>query len=132
MMKQGIRKIFMAGIAAVVLQAPAQSVWDGVYTDDQATRGAETFNKTCAGCHDLKGEFTGTAFMSMWKGQSAFDLYDKMRTEMPMDNPGSLSQKTYIDVVAFLFKSNDFPTGKTDLEATDDTLKQIKIEPKGK
>jgi mono/diheme cytochrome c family protein len=132
MIKQGLRKVFMAGIAALVLQAPAQSVWDGVYTDDQATRGAETFNKSCAGCHDLKGEFTGPAFMSMWKGQTAFDLYDKMRSEMPMDNPGSLTQKSYIDVVAFMFKSNAFPTGSNELDAKDDTLKQIKIEPKGK
>jgi hypothetical protein len=132
MIKQAIRKTFMAGIAAMVLQAPAQSVWDGVYTDDQATRGGDTFNKSCMGCHDLKGEFSGDAFMNMWKGQSAFDIYDKMRTEMPMDNPGSLSQKSYVDVLAFLFKTNSFPSGKADLEANDQTLKQIKIEPKGR
>lgn len=133
MMKQAIRKTLMAGIAAVVLQAPAAtSVWDGVYTDDQATRGAEVFNKTCAGCHDLNGEFAGTAFMSMWKGQTAFDLFDKMRNEMPMDNPGSLKPETYADVEAFIFKTNAFPSGKGDLQPKDDILKQIKIEPKGK
>ena|SRR5215472_3563751 len=132
MIKQAIRKTFMAGIAAMVLQASPQSVWDGVYTDEQATRGGEAFAKSCAGCHDLTGEFTGTAFMNMWKGQSAFDLFEKMRTEMPMDNPGSLTQQNYVDVVSFFFKSNSFPAGKAELAAKDDTLKLIKIEPKSR
>src|SRR5438874_364252 len=109
MMKNGIRKTFMLGIAAVVLQAPPQSVWDGVYTDEQAVRGGEVFNKTCVACHDLKAEFTGDAFMNTWKGQKAFDLFDRIRTEMPMDSPGSLTQQTYIDIVSFMFKSNEFP-----------------------
>jgi quinoprotein glucose dehydrogenase len=121
----------MAGIAAMVLQAPAQSVWDGVYTDDQAGRGGAAYNKSCSGCHDLSGEFTGTAFMNMWKGQSAFELYDKMRSEMPMDNPGSLTPQVYADIVSFMFKSNSFPSGKAELPAADDALKQIKIQPKG-
>ena len=121
----------MFGIAAIVLQAPA-SVWDGVYTDDQAARGGEVFNKSCASCHDLNGEFAGTAFMSMWKGQTALDLFDKMRNEMPMDNPGSLTPKVYADIEAFLFKTNAFPSGKAELEPKDDVLKQIKIEPKGR
>ena len=132
MITKGIRKTFMIGIAAMVLQAPPQSVWDGVYTDDQAARGEATFNKTCVACHDLKGEMTGDAFLNTWKGQKAFDLYDKIKSEMPMDNPGSLTPQTSIDIVSFLFKSNSFPSGKTELEAKDETLKQIKIEPKGR
>jgi mono/diheme cytochrome c family protein len=132
MITKGIRKTFMLGIAAMVLQAPPQSVWDGVYTDDQATRGEATFNKTCVACHDLKGEMMGDAFMNTWKGQKAFDLYDKIKNEMPMDNPGSLTPQTSVDIVSFLFKSNAFPSGKSELEAKDDTLKQIKIEPKSR
>src|SRR5258705_13425108 len=70
-----VRRILMFGMAAVVLQAPAKSVWDGVYTDDQATRGNTVFMNSCATCHDVMSEFSGAAFLPMRKGQTAFNVY---------------------------------------------------------
>ena len=121
----------MAGVAVAALQAPAaKSVWDGVYTNDQAERGNAAFMKNCASCHDLGSEFSGTAFTGKFNGQTAFDLFDTIRTKMPMDNPGGLTKENYIDIVSFMFKSNSYPAGDAELEAKDETLKQIKIEPK--
>jgi mono/diheme cytochrome c family protein len=113
-----------------MIQAPAKTVWEGVYTEDQAARGKTVFNDSCATCHDLTSEFSGPAFLDMWKGQTAFNVFDTIKTEMPKDNPGGLTKQNYIDIVAFMFKSNTFPSGKSDLEPDDDTLKQIRIEPK--
>jgi mono/diheme cytochrome c family protein len=107
------------------------TVWDGVYTEDQATRGKQAFEKDCASCHEM-AEFSGPAFMDKWAKHSAFDLYDAMRTKMPMDRPGALSKESYSDIVAYMFKANTFPAGKTDLPAEDEALKQISIEAKGR
>src|SRR5438309_7860424 len=76
MIRLPFRKFLMAGMAAVVLQAPAKSVWDGVYTNEQAARGNAAFMKNCSSCHDVNSEFSGSAFMGMFKGQTAFDVYD--------------------------------------------------------
>ena len=121
----------MAGIAVAALQAPApKSVWDGVYTNDQAERGNAAFMKSCASCHDLSAEFSGKAFTEKFNGHTAFELFDAIRTKMPMDNPGGLSKENYIDIVSFIFKSNSYPAGQAELDPKDETLKEIKIEPK--
>jgi len=121
----------MLGIFGIVLQAPSKSVWDGVYTDDQATRGEKALSDNCEGCH-MKSDFSGKDFLNTWNGQTAFALFDNIKTNMPMDSPGKLTKEAYADIVAFMFKSNSFPSGKDELPTDDGVLKQIKIEPKGR
>ena len=121
----------MLGAFAVALQAPSRTVWDGVYTDDQATRGEKAVTDNCESCH-MKSDFAGKDFLNVWNGQTAFALYDNIKTLMPMDQPGKLTKETYADIVAFMFKSNSFPSGKEELPSDDGVLKQIKIEPKGR
>ena len=52
----------------------AKSVWDGVYTDEQAKRGAAVYRQWCASCHGNEAEggemapgLTGGGFTSNWK-----------------------------------------------------------------
>jgi mono/diheme cytochrome c family protein len=105
------------------------TVWDGVYTQDQAARGKNTFDMSCAGCHEL-GNFTGPDFLNEWNGMTAGDLFDKVSSSMPMDNPGSLDKQVYVDVITYFFQLNEFPTGGAELKADPDALKAIKIAPK--
>lgn len=121
----------MLGMFGIVLQAPSKTVWDGVYTDDQATRGEKALTENCEACH-MKTDFSGKDFLGTWNGQTAFALFDNIKTNMPMDSPGKLSKETYADIVAFMFKSNQFPSGKDELPTDDEVLKQIKIAPKGR
>ena len=131
MMKLSFRRVVMLGVVGVVLQAPSKSVWDGVYTEEQAARGGEAVANNCESCH-AKSDFAGPDFMNIWSGQTAFALYDNIRALMPQDRPGALSKETYADIVSFMFKSNSFPAGKSELPTDDATLKQIRIEPKGR
>ena len=136
-------KIRIAIIGATVLtlglfaQDMTKSVWDGVYTEAQATRGQGLYNENCASCHGslLTGGETapplqGGEFMSNWNGLSAGELFERIRTSMPIDRPGKLSRETNTDILAYIFKANEFPTGSTELSTKTEFLKQIKVEPK--
>ena len=103
-----------------------QSVLDGVYTRKQATRGEQVFQQECSLCHG-SAQFTGSVFLRGWTGRSANDLFEFIRTTMPFDSPGRLSREQYADIVAHMFKLNDFPTGDNELETNSEVLKRIRI-----
>lgn len=127
------------GLAAYILALsptalPAQgnqggatrSARDGVYTAEQAERGAKLSADTCAACH-MEDFFTETLLMS-WSGAPANMLFDLIRTTMPQDRPGSLTRQQYADILAYIFRMNGLPPGEQELGASDDALKKILIE----
>lgn len=79
---------------------------------------------SCATCHanDLRGNsnspgLVGVGFLFLWEQRPLSELYEKMRTEMPTDRPGSLPAATYRDLLAFLLQRNGYPPGETPLDA---------------
>src|SRR5437879_10087689 len=134
----------LAAIAALGLlraQAPtssdSRSVWDGVYTEEQAKRGETIYQKECAACHGdilTGGEsappLTGGAFQANWNGLSLSDLFDRIRKTMPQSKPGRLTRQQDADVLAFLLNINKFPAGETELYRQSEMLKEIRFEAK--
>jgi mono/diheme cytochrome c family protein len=121
-------------VGAVRAQAP-KSVWDGVYSTEQAKRGEETYTKNCSECHqaDLSGDgfapaLSGAEFMNAWNGLTVGDLFDRIRVSMPPGKETSVTNQEKIDVVAHILHFNKFPEGQTDLAPTMETAKQIKFE----
>ena len=57
-------------------------------------------------------------------------MYDLIRTTMPDAAPGSLAERQYHDVLAYLLKENAFPAGKEDLPRELDALTAIQFGPK--
>jgi len=117
--------------------AESRSVWDGVYTDEQAKRGEEVYKKECAACHGAEltgGEsappLTGGAFQANWNGLTLGDLFDRIRKTMPQAKPGSLTRQQDSDVLAFMLSANKFPAGKTELYRQSEMLKEIRFETK--
>lgn len=115
--------------------APARSVWDGVYTDEQAKRGEPVYGKECAACHGAElmgGEsapaLTGGAFLSNWNGLTLGDLFDRIRKTMPQSAPGRLTRQQDADILAFMLSRNKFPAGKTELYRQAEMLREIKFE----
>jgi cytochrome c len=113
----------------------SRSVWDGVYTYEQAKRGAALYATECASCHGgaLNGgesapPLTGGEFFSNWNGLTLGDLFERIRVSMPADNPGKLSREHDADILAFMLSVNQFPEGKTELEHRTEALRQIRIE----
>lgn len=106
-----------------------KSVLQGVFTDEQAARGDTEHQTNCTTCHGTE-KYTGDAFKQAWVGRTAFDLFDQLKTTMPDDNPGSLSTQQYVDIIAYIFKSNGYPAGTEVLPADPEALRVIKIEAK--
>lgn len=124
------------GISALALKAQtaARNVWDGVYTADQATQGKAIYADKCATCHgaDLNGAemappLVGAMFMGDWAGQSADDLFTRIHTTMPANDPGSLSNDQAAQVLAYILSMNQFPAGSTALPSDDAGLTSIAI-----
>jgi len=114
---------------------PPQSVWDGIYTEEQANRGAALYGQRCARCHaqDLTGgeiapALNGSEFKSNWNSLSVDDLFERIKVSMPQDNPGSLSRQQTADVLAFVFSKSGFPAGKTEIAREAEVLKAIRFE----
>jgi glucose/arabinose dehydrogenase len=125
-------------ILAIALAAVAQtslSVWDGVYTQDQANRGKNAYAERCANCHgatlgggDEAPTLTGDAFLAKWRDHSVDELFDKVRVTMPPDRPGTLSRQQDSDILAHIFAANKFPAGGGEISTQSEALKQIKFQ----
>jgi mono/diheme cytochrome c family protein len=142
MMKYPAAVLVLAALASPVwllrAQAPeaeSRSVWDGVYTEDQAKRGEAIYRKECAACHGATltgGEsappLTGGPFLANWNGLTMGDLFDRIRKTMPQTNPGRLTRQQDADILAFMLSVNKFPAGKTELYRQSEMLKEIRFE----
>lgn len=113
----------------------SSSVWDGVYTEEQAKRGEALYSQYCGECHgpDLTGgdqvaSLTGDVFMSNWNGLTLGDLLERIRVSMPLDNPDRANRQQKADIVAFLLRFNRFPAGSTELARQTEVLQQIRFE----
>ncbi|SRR5581483_8424209 len=114
-------------VAAPGAGAPLLSTVGGVYSAAQAARGETVFNNVCLSCH-VPTDYQGDAFQSKFVGGTAFDMFETIRSSMPQDNPGSLTNEQYTDLVAYLFRLNGLPTRDKDMPAVADSLKAIKVE----
>lgn len=108
---------FVRVTAQEATPSPTRTVWDGVYNTTQAARGRAEYESNCASCHN-GGEgpsLVGDTFMRSWFEDSLNDVLTKMRTAMPENAPGSLSDTAYLDILAFILESNGFPAGAREL-----------------
>jgi mono/diheme cytochrome c family protein len=120
-----------AAIVALFAAASAaqeqKSVKAGVYTAAQADRGQAVFQSKCASCH-APNRFTDDLFYTSFAGKPLWEMFDVISDSMPEDNPGSLKKEEYADVIAYLLKLNNFPTGSSDLPSDKDALSAILME----
>ena len=122
-------------LGAVHAQQPARSIWDGVYTPEQAKRGSALYAQNCASCHgpQLNGgeaapPLAGIEFAGNWNGLTLGDLFERIRTSMPADDPAKLSAQQKADILAHMLSVGMFPAGMSDLSRETPVLAQIKFE----
>ena len=105
------------------------STLDGVYTNDQASRGKDVYAGSCRSCHSPQSH-TGATFNKWWRGKTLSDLFTFVSTRMPKNDPGSLAPEDVADVVAYLLKMNALPVGSNEIYPDADSLKKFRIEVK--
>jgi mono/diheme cytochrome c family protein len=112
-----------------------RTVWEGIYTEAQAARGQSVLTEQCVLCHGetMRGgggvpSAVGPEFMFNWKDKSVAELFAYLKMMMPPTAPGSLSDQKYADVMALLFKMNNFPASEgNEIPANPDALPDVRI-----
>lgn len=124
--------ISVAKLETVSAQGPRarRTVWSGIYTREQAEDGAKVYADACSRCHreDLSGYagLRGAKFIENWREDNLESLWNRLSKAMPAGAPGSLSEKEYLDVLAFILQENEFPAGKQALTAAE--IPEIRFE----
>ncbi len=133
----GFFRLSSSFVVAALLFGPALAqelgLTDGVYSDAQATRGGRIYRQFCSSCHapnmeggEMGPGLRGKPFIDPWDGERLAELMSYVQETMPQDNPGSLSDEDYTDVLAYVLKVNEFPAG--DLDLTVESVENIVIE----
>ena len=132
----GAMAVLLVMETVVAAQAP-RSLADGVYTVDQADRGAVLYEEQCLACHgelsafvpELAALLADHTFRNRWRGRSLGELFELIQVEMPQDAPGTLSFTETAELVAYILQGNRIPTGETPLADSLEQLSQIPFEP---
>jgi alcohol dehydrogenase (cytochrome c) len=115
----------VAMVAAVTLLVTAQQRSGGaLFMQEQSSAGRIAYQANCSTCHgpELAGrneapQLAGNNFLSAWGGRTVHDLTAYIHTTMPPGAPGSLTEKTCVDITAFLLESNGAVAGSQPLSA---------------
>ena len=109
-----------------------KDVWEGVYTEAQAIKGKQSYLEYCSECHGstLEGiaeapRLRQGAFIYNWDGLPINILFQRIRETMPMDDPKGVSRKLKADILAYIMKENNLPSGNIPLPYQNSRLKSI-------
>jgi S-disulfanyl-L-cysteine oxidoreductase SoxD len=137
------RSVIAALSAAIVLHAMSAraaapqgtTIWEGVYTDAQASRGEADYKGTCGHCHrdNLAGggseagapALVGPVFTVRWRDKPLTDIFMTIGRTMPQNDPDALTPQRVVDIMSFILRENAVPSGSTELPADVRRLNQI-------
>lgn len=117
--------LFLAPSGTATAQDPAPTD-SAALAAKQLELGEQWFRSVCFECH-ANGALVNADFRLKWNGRSAFELFESIRSTMPENDPGSLTQGTYAAVVAYLMKVNGQPVGTAALPADSTGLAAVKL-----
>lgn len=110
----------------------SRTIWDGVYTAEQAKRGEAAYSAQCSACHgamldgvDAAPALMGGGFMARWDGVNLGDMVERIRVSMPLSDPGSLSRQQIVDLLSYILSVNGVPPGEVELTAEPARLSQV-------
>ena len=97
----GASVLTLSALAASFTAAPA-----GAYPPEQLARGENVWNNVCAGCHGPNGTDPDAPLLlplgSLKNYPHAAAAFQYARDSMPSDNPASLPEQDYWDVLAYI------------------------------
>jgi S-disulfanyl-L-cysteine oxidoreductase SoxD len=121
--------LLLATVAPMRLSAqPAAATPDSLAAAAarQLAVGEQWFTAECLACHAI-GNLQNPDFRLAWRGKSAYELFERIRSTMPSGKPGSLTQGTYASIVAYLMKLNGMPMGARRVSSDSTALASIRL-----
>jgi mono/diheme cytochrome c family protein len=119
------------------------SVWEGVFTEAQAERGQAVYSGACGLCHgrrlngapddpDMRSTppLARARFLRVWEGRSLATLFEYTRATMPENNPASLTDQEYVDIIAYMLSVGGMPVGDDDIRPDPQSLARTIIQPR--
>ena len=139
----GVTTEEVAGVLeGLEVSGPMASVWDGVFAEAQATRGEAVYSGACGLCHgrrlngapddpDMRSTppLARARFLRIWEGRSLATLFEYTRATMPENNPNSLTEQEYVDVIAYMLTVGGMPAGDEELRPDPQSLARVVIGP---
>jgi len=115
----------VAGLCfAVTAWTEPHTINDKIYSKDQAKIGQKLYKDNCIACHDKK---YFRPVLKAWDGQPLSVLFAVMSASMPESDPGSLPEKDYVDILAYILSLNRYPAGESALDYENGALNEITI-----
>lgn len=120
--------VLVAASGAAGAQTPSdmRPAASGVYKEAQAMSGDSLFQRNCISCHTPQSH-ADEQFRMNWLGRTVYDLFKLLKTTMPEDNIGGMSDEDYTRVIAYILKLNGFAAGADSLSADSLAQKRIRI-----
>lgn len=108
----------LAPLAVITLAATGTASIS--FTSSQMHKGEKQFARSCAQCHgdNLEGgagpALTGPTFETLSRkvGANVGDIFTYMSTNMPLNEPASLSHDQYVSIIAFILSKNGYKPAK--------------------
>lgn len=111
-----VRCLMSFGMGALLTAGVAwgQTPSSPPYTQAQAQAGAALYTQSCAMCHG--DAVAGRTLVKPGTAPSIGDIFSVMTTNMPLNQPGSLSHEQYQDILAYALQKNGYPAGNKPLD----------------
>lgn len=116
--------VLIGGVLTVAAGADPRTPNDGIYSEAQADVGEQLYKDNCLTCHDKK---YFRPVLDRWEGQQLDVFFTVMSASMPESNPGSLPDKEYLDILAYILSLSRYPAGDDALHNDGNALSQITI-----
>ncbi len=121
--------VLACGFLSLTAQQPAPVT---VYTDAQAAAGRAAYQSSCAACHtdtlippagsQYVGQeippLAGSVFMNQWGERTTAELSRRIKTAIGGFPPTNLTEKTYLELAAYILQANGARAGKQELTST--------------
>ena len=121
-----VRTILLISLSLVYATASAdpRTVNDMVYSKAQAKVGEKLYADNCLLCHDKK---YFRPVLKRWEGQSLSIMFTVMSTSMPESNPGFMTEKEYVDILAYILSLSRYAPGDAELDYQNGALNEITV-----
>ena len=127
--------ILFCAIGPLGAQESQKSTASGVFTEEQAKRGAAAYDSNCVTCHGSQlrsadrevPSLSDKAFKFGWIGKTLAEKFEIVRDTMPPNDLHSLSDQVYLDILTYILQFNKIPSGNQPLKPDVELLKQIVI-----